>query len=236
MVDPQHFTHEFVAVGSRLESTDRQHPRHEGGRVDLGSEFGERHTVAEVGGSRSEHVAPVERRTPGTRHPVVGVGEFDGAGGAADEADRRREETVVGTDLDGHAVADLDRNRAPVGADPWVDHRHHDARAEVVGGAGERQTTGSRVVTRDPVAHVDHPDRRRDGSDHRMHDPDELVGMAVVGEKGDGVVTQADGVHVPTLSAEFARSGSGRLDDLADQADEVVGREDLQPGLGGAVG
>ena len=43
------------------------------------------------------------------------------------------------------------------------------------------------------MGEVDHRDVGRDRADHRVHDADELVAGAVVGEEGDGVEPRRHG-------------------------------------------
>ncbi len=56
---------------------------------------------------------------------------------------------------------------------------------------------------RDPVGDVDHPGVRRDRPDDGVHDADELVVVAVVGEERDGVV---DGHAAMTVAPCRSRS------------------------------
>ena len=117
--------------------------------------------------------------------------ELDGAVGAADHRDGGGEQPVVGSDEHRLAVADLDGDGAPIGADAGIDHREHDARREVLRAAGEREAAAANVVGLDLVREVDDGDLGGDRADHRLHDADELVGEAVVGQEGDRVVPAA---------------------------------------------
>ena len=83
---------------------------------------------------------------PGRRQLVLGVGQLDGPAGAADHRHRRGEQAVVGPDEDRLAVADLDRDGPPVGADAGVDDGEHDAGAQVLGGPGQAERAGPDVV------------------------------------------------------------------------------------------
>ena len=160
------------------------------GSSDSGSigapEVGEGHAGAQVGGGGGEHVAAGEGG-PGRGELVVGVGELDGRGGAAAHRDGAGEQPVVGADEVALPVADLHGDGAPLGADAGVDDRQHHARAQVLRGAAQREAAGPHVVGGDLVGEVDDGDVRRDLADHRLHDADELVTGAVVGEEGDRV-------------------------------------------------
>ena len=116
---------------------------------------------------------------------VVLVGERDGASGAADHRDRRREQPVVRTEED--AGLRLDRDRPPVGADSGVDDREHDPFGQVLHRAHERECAGPDVVRRDVVGDVDDRELGREAEHHCLADADELVGVPVVGQERHNV-------------------------------------------------
>ena len=153
-----------------------------------GAELGEVDAVAEVGGRRSEDVAPGER---GARRARAGRRRWSSSTArrrAAGDGDRRGEQPVVGADEDAGAVGHLDGDGPAGGADAGIDDREHDALGNVGDGPGERQGAGAHVVGADAVGEVDRRDVRREVADHRLDDADELVVEAVVGEQRHGVV------------------------------------------------
>ena len=70
-------------------------------------------------------------------------------------------------------------------ADLGIDDREVDAARRERQRPRERQRSLQDPVARDPVGEVDHPRLGRLARDHRVHDADELVGRAVVGEERD---------------------------------------------------
>ena len=120
---------------------------------------------------------------PGAAQLVLGIGQLDSGGGAADHADGRSQQPVVGPHEVRLPVADLDGDGPPVGAHAGVDHCQHDAGAEVLDAAGQRQGAGLDVVGLDVVGDVDDRDLRRDRADDRLDHADELVAGAVVGQE-----------------------------------------------------
>ena len=120
---------------------------------------------------------------------VVGVGQLDRSGRAADHADRRGQQPVVRPDEDRGAVAHLDRHRSAVGADPGIDDGEHHARRQVLRGCAP--ASGRRPARRAAAISWLMSITTTGGAIWRitdLHDADELVGRAVVGEERDRVV------------------------------------------------
>ncbi len=132
--------------------------------------------------SRPANVAPADCEL------VLGVRQLDRAFGTAGHRHGRCQETVVGSDHHAGTARDLDRDGTAVGADARIDDREHDARRHVPDASGERECSGANVVRRDLMGEVDDADVRRDVADHGLHDADELVAVAVVGQERHGVV------------------------------------------------
>ena len=195
VIDPEDFADELISVGAGLEAADGQDAGHQAGRVDLGPEIGHRHPTTKMRSSWREHIATIERRTAYRGEKEVGVAKFNGARRAADHPHRRGKQTVVWTNENRHAVTDLDGDRAAVGADAGVDDREHHPWTQIIGGASKREPTSPGIELRDAMTDVDHTDGGRDRSDHRMDDPDELVGDAEIGEEGDRVVAKTGRIH-----------------------------------------
>ena len=155
--------------------------------IDLGAEVDQGHAVAEMGRGRGEDVASRERRA-GRLELVLGVRQLDRAFGTAGHRHRRCQETVVGSDHHAGTAGDLDRDRTAVGADARIDDREHDTRWHVADAPRERECSGANVVRRDLMGEVDDFDVWRDVADHGLHDADELVAIAVVGQERHRVV------------------------------------------------
>ncbi len=97
---------------------------------------------------------------------------------------------------------------ASVGADAGIDDREHDARWHVPDAPGERERSTADVERRDLVGEIDDADVRCDVADHRLHDADELVAIAVVGQERHGVVAPR-GRHRFTVTRVIARHDTG---------------------------
>ena len=151
------------------------------------AELVERHAVAEVGGGGGEDVAPGEGRAR-RREVVLGVGQLDRRGGAAAHGDRRRPAARC-RGRRGRSGRRRPRPRPPGGrcrrpGRPPRARRPGTGTARPGRARGRRPRTswGGMSWVRSMTATLG-----RDRADHRVHDADELVAGAVVGEEGDRV-------------------------------------------------
>ena len=121
-----------------------------------------------------EDVAPGER---GARRLelVARVGQLDGPFGAAGDGDGRRQQAVVRPDEDPGAAGDLDGDGPAGGPHTRIDDGDHHALGDVGDGAGQRQRTAADVERPDAVGEVDRRGVRREVTEHRLDDADELV-------------------------------------------------------------
>ena len=161
----------------------RDEPGDQPGCVDLVAQLRGVDTGGEVGGGGGEDVAPRERRAR-RGQLMLGAGERDHTLGAAQDGDGRSEQAVVGAEKD--RVLDLDGDESAVGADAGVDDRQDDAAVgQVLRGPHQRENPGAHVVNRELVGDVDDLEVRGEAEHHRLAHPDELVGVAVVGQERD---------------------------------------------------
>ena len=149
---------------------------------------------------------------PGRLEAVLGAGELDGPGGAADHGDRRGQQAVVRSDQD-RLARRRPRRRPPAGrCRPRGRPRPARRRAPGTGrrGPARARRPGRRRRGTSWVMSMT-GDVGRELADHRLHDADELVGGAVVGEERD---RWAAGVTADRPAAQPASvyrwPGSGR--------------------------
>ena len=152
-VDPQHLGVDAVGLRRAAAATMPGISRSAstGGPSSARSTPLHRWAAAGANTSRPANVAP------GASRWYCGVGQLDGALGAADDGDGRREQAVVRPDQHAGAAGHLDGDRPAGGADARVDDRQHDALGTYGDRPGEGQRAAADVVGPDAVGEVDRP-------------------------------------------------------------------------------
>ena len=117
-------------------------------------------------------------------HQLVGlVREHYGTTCASGHRDGWSQQTVVRSDEHAFAIANLDGNGQPVGANARIDNRQHDARRHVRNGSGEGERSGAHIERGHLVGDVDDGDMVGEIAHDALDDPDELIDRAVVGKE-----------------------------------------------------
>jgi hypothetical protein len=189
--------------GRVVDLRERDHARKQQIGVDEFTKVKKIDAVAQVRCSRSKDVTPIERRS-WRLELILEVCECNGPSCSSDHRNSRSQHTIIGTDEHPFAIGNLDGDTTTSGTNARIDHRNDDARGDIANRTGQRERSSANVERHNAMCEVDHSGMRSNLTNHRLDHADEFVGRAIVGKKGDRVVTAA---HVGIKTTNWTRQG-----------------------------